>query len=204
MSALAPVPGLFFRTPTGDLWRVELIDEAGNVLLVLVEVHPRPANHSWSERDVLDEHASRFLDISPTLLVPGYRAATSCEIWRRKTRRGLITIVDRAVNDSDTLTASMRARGWEGTPIDVVRLGDGKLTAIDNTRVLAAHRAGITVYVTVHAADDALPAELVGRFTTRAGVPQNWGEAIRLRIRKQGAAFRKMYPNGAPITGASR
>ena len=65
----------------------------------------------------------------------------------------------------------MRARGWKGTPIDVVRLGDGKLTAIDNTRVLAAHRAGITVYVAVHAADDALPAELVGRFTTRAGVP---------------------------------
>ena len=97
----------------------------------------------------------------------------------------------------------MRANGWKGDPIDVVRMSDGGLTAVDNTRVLAAHRAGVDVRATVHAADDALPANLVERFTTRAGVPRTWGDAIRLRIQKQGAAFRNRYPNGSPITGSA-
>lgn len=39
----------------------------------------------------------------------------------------------------------MKLNGWKGDPIDVVRMADGKLTTIDNTRVLAASRAGVKV-----------------------------------------------------------
>jgi len=40
----------------------------------------------------------------------------------------------------------MRANGWQGDAIDVVRMPDGKLTTLDNTRVLAADQAGIQVF----------------------------------------------------------
>lgn len=39
----------------------------------------------------------------------------------------------------------MKANGWKGDAIDVVRMGDGGLTTLDNTRVLAASRAGVNV-----------------------------------------------------------
>ncbi|EGG4121041.1 hypothetical protein SI35_24440 [Salmonella enterica] len=44
----------------------------------------------------------------------------------------------------------MKLNGWKGDPIDVVRMADGKLTTVDNTRVLAASRAGVKVEARVH------------------------------------------------------
>lgn len=96
----------------------------------------------------------------------------------------------------------MKANGWKGDAIDVVRMGDGVLTALDNTRVLAASRAGINVQANIRNASDALPANLVERFTTKKGVPSTWGEAAQLRIGKQSAGFRNRYPNGSPYTGS--
>lgn len=114
----------------------------------------------------------------------------------------LVRFSQRTVNDVAAVAKSMRRRGWRGAPIDVVEMADGGFTAVDNTRVLAAHRAGIDVHAVIHGADELLPAESVGRFTTKAGVPRTWGDAIRLRIQNQGAAYRKRYPSGSPITGA--
>ncbi len=39
----------------------------------------------------------------------------------------------------------MKTNAWKGDPIDVIRMSDGKLTTIDNTRVVAAREAGIKV-----------------------------------------------------------
>lgn len=50
-----------------------------------------------------------------------------------------------SVNGAAEIEASMRANGWVGDAIDVVRMGDGGLTSLDHTRVLAAKRAGIDV-----------------------------------------------------------
>ncbi|WP_143742420.1 hypothetical protein [Roseateles chitinivorans] len=50
-----------------------------------------------------------------------------------------------SVNGVEEIAASMRANGWKGAPIDVVRMSDGSLTTFDNTRLLAAQRAGINV-----------------------------------------------------------
>ncbi|MCE9992694.1 hypothetical protein LZ633_11905 [Enterobacter asburiae] len=107
-----------------------------------------------------------------------------------------------SVNGTAELVKSMKTNGWRGDPIDVVRMADGKLTTIDNTRVLAASRAGIKVAARIHNASDTLPPDLAGRFTTKKGTPSTWGEAIDLRIGKQSAGYRNHYPNGSNIIGA--
>jgi hypothetical protein len=47
---------------------------------------------------------------------------------------------------------------WQGSPIDVVKMDNGTMTAFDNTRVLAASRAGIDVRAIIHTSDEAFPA----------------------------------------------
>ncbi|HAO7676326.1 TPA: type IV secretion protein Rhs, partial [Salmonella enterica subsp. enterica serovar Agona] len=106
-----------------------------------------------------------------------------------------------SVNVAADLTNNMKLNGWKGDPIDVVRMADGKLTTVDNTRVLAASRAGVKVEARVHDASEALPPELIGRLTTKRGTPSTWGDAIDLRIGKQSAGYRNQYPNGSVIIG---
>lgn len=103
-----------------------------------------------------------------------------------------------SVNGSQDIIESMMKNGWDGDPIDVVRMSDGGLTTIDNTRVVAAREVGIDVQAVIHNYDDLLPTELVERFTTKKGVPTTWGEALELRIGHQNSGFRNNYPFGAP------
>ena len=102
-----------------------------------------------------------------------------------------------SVNGSAEIVESMRNKGWDGDPIDVVRMPDGGLTTIDNTRVVAARQAGIDVQANIHAYDDLLPVEYIDRFTTKKGVPTTWGDAITLRIGKQNSTFRNNNPFGS-------
>ena len=82
-----------------------------------------------------------------------------------------------SVNGASEIIDSMKAKGWDGDPIDVVRMPDGNLTTIDNTRVLAARYAEIDVQANVHAFDEVLPQDLdlIERLTTPKGVAQTWG-----------------------------
>jgi hypothetical protein len=96
----------------------------------------------------------------------------------------------------------MRANGWVGDPIDVVRMRDGDLTTVDNTRVLSAALSGINVQVRVHEFDSVLPAQLAERFADRkGGMPSTWGEAVVNRINNQSSKYRQRYPSGSPFTG---
>jgi hypothetical protein len=96
----------------------------------------------------------------------------------------------------------MRADGWVGDPIDVVRMPDGGLTSVDNTRFLAAGLAGINAQAAVHDLDELLPEGCVGRFTTpKGGSPSAWGDAVLSRIGTQNSTFRNTYPYGSPFTG---
>jgi RHS repeat-associated protein len=107
-----------------------------------------------------------------------------------------------SVNGVSKIAESMRANGWVGDPIDVVRMPDGGLTTIDNTRVIAAHQAGIDVQARIRAFDDTLPNEFIDRFTTpKGGVPSTWGDAITNRIGAQNSIYRYTYPLGSPVTG---
>ncbi len=58
----------------------------------------------------------------------------------------------------------MRANGWQGDPVDVVRMPDNMLTSVDNKRILAAKMAGIDVQANVYAFDEGLPGEIAFRF----------------------------------------
>lgn len=102
-----------------------------------------------------------------------------------------------SVNGSQEIIDSMREKGWAGPPIDVVMMDDSRLTSMDNTRLVAANEVGINVKAVVHKYDDRLTPAEVKRFTTKKGVPQTWGEAIKLRLQKQASSWRKDHPYGA-------
>jgi len=114
---------------------------------------------------------------------------------------GSIRFSQSSVNDVGEVASSMRANGWVGEPVDVVRMPDGGLTTVDNTRVLAAHEAGIPVHVRINEFGDPLPGSRVDSLTTpKGGVPSTWGEGVTNRIGNQNAPFRNRWPNGAPFT----
>lgn len=110
-----------------------------------------------------------------------------------------------SVNGVQEIADSMQTNGWAGDPIDVVQMPDEGLTSVDNTRVVAADETGIDVQATIHAFDEPLPEDQVGRFTTRrGGVPSTWGDAVMNRIGGQNSTFRNSYPYGAPVSSLSR
>jgi hypothetical protein len=112
-----------------------------------------------------------------------------------------VRLSQNSVNGAAPIIDSMRANGWAGPPIDVVRMPDGGLTAVDNTRVVASRHAGIELRAVVHPFDEPLKdPNLTNRFATPKGVPSTWGEAISLRIGKQAASYRNKYPMGSPLT----
>ncbi|WP_342472614.1 pre-toxin TG domain-containing protein [Metasolibacillus sp. FSL H7-0170] len=62
-----------------------------------------------------------------------------------------------SVNGSEEIINSMKANGWKGEPIDVVKMHDGNYTTIDNTRVAAAREVGINVNVIIRDFNEPLP-----------------------------------------------
>lgn len=106
----------------------------------------------------------------------------------------------------DDLVQSMRTNGWKGEPVDVVKMPDGKLTSMDNTRIAAAREAGIDVKATVRGFNDPLPPAV----QEARGWQQyrTWGEAIMGRINKQSGGFASSNPYGASeaprITGSNK
>ncbi|MGM9517009.1 hypothetical protein ACS5PK_22430, partial [Roseateles sp. DB2] len=107
------------------------------------------------------------------------------------------------------LVESMKRNGFVVEPdrlIDVVRMPDGGLTSLDNTRILAAQRAGVNVQVRLLEHTDLLPDDLdfVSRFIGRKGeVPVTFGDAVMNRISNQSALYRNQYPYGAPFIGSA-
>jgi RHS repeat-associated protein len=101
-----------------------------------------------------------------------------------------------SVNGANEITRSMKSNGWEGDPIDVVRMVDGKLTTLDNTRVVSARKSGINVRAKIHSSNDILPNKYIKRFTRNKRIPKTWGEAVEIRIQKQNGRFRNNNPLG--------
>ena len=118
--------------------------------------------------------------------------------------------IDRATGKPftyDDLVSSMRIKGWQGEPVDVIKMPDNKLTSMDNTRIRAARDAGIEIKANVHNFNDPLPDRMItsGRF----GDAKTWGEAITKRISDQRPkSFGNNNPSGAStapkITGKSK
>lgn len=89
----------------------------------------------------------------------------------------------------DDIVESMKKEGWNGDPVDVVMMPDGVPTSIDNTRILAARRAGVEVKARVRSPDEFLTPDEQRRFMQEAppgNIPETWGDAVRNRIQNQG------------------
>ncbi len=83
----------------------------------------------------------------------------------------------------DDIAASMKVNGWQGRPLNVVRMPDGSLTSLDNTRLLAARQAGIKAQIKVHEFDAPISKDFSRAYTAEGRLePKSWGEAIQSRI----------------------
>jgi YD repeat-containing protein len=103
------------------------------------------------------------------------------------------------------------SRGFSDNPlddrliVDAVRMRDGLLTSIDNSRPAVLNTTGGgQIQARIRSFDDGLSGSEIDRFTVqRKGeirVPSTWGEAAEARIWKQGNKFENLYPNGSPLT----
>jgi filamentous hemagglutinin len=68
------------------------------------------------------------------------------------------------------LVSSMKKDGWKGGPVDVIKMPDGKMTSMDNTRISAAREAGIKVESNVRSYDEKLTPSEIERFQTESVV----------------------------------
>ncbi|MES2770383.1 MAG: hypothetical protein V4623_00100 [Pseudomonadota bacterium] len=88
------------------------------------------------------------------------------------------------------IEASMRTKGFDKKCcIDVVRMPDGNLTSMDNTRLLAAKRTKVPVYASVHEFNERIPQQQCLQryfFDATTGLPSaTWGEAMHARLGQQ-------------------
>ncbi len=105
------------------------------------------------------------------------------------------------VNDVLELQSSMKKHGWKmfAEPIDVVRMPNGNLAVIDNTRAKVAKDLGMEVKVIIRDFDSPVLEQYIqAKRFIKYGNPKTWGEVIQCRIHDQGKLFRETYPNGAP------
>jgi hypothetical protein len=132
--------------------------------------YPAIAKRSVDEMFAPDDQLPYWLGVLTPSAVGGTRAiATSLSGRIVRLPATSIRLSQTSVNEAAQLTSSMKTNGWLGAPIDAVRMPYGLITAVDNTRVVAAQHAGIAVKVSVHVFDESLPPDVVARFTTRKG-----------------------------------
>ena len=98
----------------------------------------------------------------------------------------------------DDMIESMRSDGWKGEPVDAVRMPDGGISSVDNTRVLAAREADIPLEANVHGFDDALMPQDSQRFVKIEGPDlKTWGDAALSRVRRQPQPWVNANPFGS-------
>jgi len=86
----------------------------------------------------------------------------------------------------DDMIESMRSDGWKGEPVDAVRMPDGGISSVDNTRVLAAREANIPLEANVHEPTDLLTDHELERFDpTKGDAVETWGDVALNRIQGQ-------------------
>ena len=112
----------------------------------------------------------------------------------------------------DEVAQSMSDNGWDNTAKqpDMIDWEDGGYQTLDHRRLVAAERAGLTeVGAEIHAPNEPLPADQLGRFVAkrtftdpqtgitynRGQSAQTWGDAALIRSANQGKTF--------PLRGSS-
>ena len=102
------------------------------------------------------------------------------------------------------IVESMKRDGFSGDPIDVVRMQDGGLTSIDNTRVMAGSLSDTKLQLKVHEFDEPFPASRGPEHFTHKKTkqePTTYGEAVTNRISRQNPKWKKQNPQGGNFSG---
>ena len=107
-------------------------------------------------------HKSRKKAANP-LLLPLHPPVVLIGVMNPKDLKFSQESADWHTSDGQTLedlTQSMRAKGWQGKPVEVVENPDGTFTSLDNRRIIAARRADLTEIPTnLHHGDEPFPPE---------------------------------------------
>jgi YD repeat-containing protein len=168
-----------------------------------VDINTRGIVRTWNSADLKANLALTLVDAAaavPMLLARGGRTLdagllrfSQDSVSFAKTRGGIGYTFDDIFN-------SMKVSGWRRDldNLDVVRMPDGLMTSIDNTRLLAAQQLGIEVRVNVREFGEALPAGMA-RFNkpSKDFFPKTWGEVALNRIQSQSSKFARANPYGS-------
>jgi RHS repeat-associated protein len=112
----------------------------------------------------------------------------------------LVRFSQRTVNGAvlEDVAESMKANGWKGEAIDVVKMEDGIYTSFDNKRLYSAKSTETDVIAIVHEHTESLDAVMKDRIKAQYGVEaKTWGDAIKLRVKDQGKKFSTANPFGS-------
>jgi hypothetical protein len=123
------------------------------------------------------------------MLQPGDLRFSQKTVSYKKERNGVVYTYDDIIE-------SMTTKGWDGEPIDVVRMQDGGLTSIDNTRLRAARETDTVMDANVHSGDEVLTPAEVERLSWKNMTPTTWEEAVLARVAKQGNTWARENPLG--------
>ena len=181
-------------TPAKDLRPGDVLstaDGAAVVVVVVVRVEP-----TGDKARVFNFHVE---DLHNYHVGAGMRVHNRCgEVSEIDPHN--IRFSQNSVSGARRLVSRMKSMGWNGGPIDVVRMSDGMLTTVDNTRVAAARTADIDVKAIVRDFDELLPnRSMATRFMSRRVKlpPLTWGDAVEWRISSQASGFRHRFPLGS-------
>jgi filamentous hemagglutinin len=84
--------------------------------------------------------------------------------------------------------------------IDVVRMPDGRLTALDNSRLTVRADQGGSIRTNIFAHDEIITdPKFASRFVSEGVTPETYGQAALNRIAEQRPAFSSAYPYGSPV-----
>ncbi len=104
------------------------------------------------------------------------------------------------IADAQKYSIVMKEKGWGNfTPIDVVKMEDGRLFTFDHRRLIAAKDAGIEVKVVIHEANELLPngfAEKCQLMKSKYEIASTWKDAIEARISNQKKSAQELLRDG--------
>lgn len=125
----------------------------------------------------------------------------------KRVNPSMVKFSQSSVNGWGNITENMSKSGWRWwlEPIDIVRMKDGTLITLDNTRLLAAHDAQIEIRAIIRNYNDPLPKDFINRFKTKKdGLPSTWGEAVQYRINNQVKSYINANENGSRLVGRGK
>jgi hypothetical protein len=217
---------------------VALLDEevlVGDLKSTMEKWPTGRAQHLFNDGEIAAGSKALAVDaamlVGPQLLLRPLRGAASFSMYRTPALGPIIEVAPRAaapqiaVLDANAIlfsqssvrrrlseiVQSMKLNGWRGDPI-VVRMPNGTVVAVDNTRLAAAKLTGTRVQATIRGFDEAFPiardvdAEYFTNLVTGARA-RTWGEAVLNRIARQplrdplAQRWFELYPQGSPFTG---